>query len=144
MLNCIIIQGRFKADPELRYTHSNTAVCNVTLAVQRSRKDQSGEYPTDWIDCVFFGKAAEHVKTWFGKGDLAIVRGRLESRDWEDKNGNKRRSWEVQAESIDFCGGKKDKAKPNTAPEAERYTYPEKEPDGDFQDLPDDDSDIPF
>lgn len=135
MLNCIIIQGRFKADPELRYTHSNTAVCNVTLAVQRSRKDQSGEYPTDWIDCVFFGKTAEHVKTWFGKGDLAVVRGRLESRDWEDKNGNKRRSWEVQAESIDFCG-KKDKVKPNTSPAAE--------PEGDFYGADDDDSDIPF
>ena len=132
MLNCIIIQGRFKADPELRYTHSNTAVCNVTLAVQRSRKDQSSEYPTDWIDCVFFGKTAEHVKTWFGKGDLAVVRGRLESRDWEDRNGNRRQSWEVQAESIDFCGGKKDKAKPAA------------EPEGDFISADDDDGDVPF
>ena len=50
--------------------------------------------------------SAEHAHTWFHKGDMCIVSGRLESRDWEDKNGNKRRSWEVQCESIDFCGGK--------------------------------------
>lgn len=133
MLNCIIIQGRFKADPELRYTQSNTAVCSATLAVQRSRKDQSGDYPVDWIDCVFWGKTAEHVKNWFHKGELAVVRGRLESRDWEDKNGNKRRSWEVQAESIDFCG-KSDGQKKNA---------PSAEPDGDFYG-PEDDSDCQF
>ena len=128
MLNCIIIQGRFGEDPELGYTRSNTAVCGATLAVQRSRKGQDGEYLTDWIDCVFWGKTAEHVKNWFHKGDLAVVRGRLESRDWEDKNGNKRRSWEVQAESIDFCGGGKKE---------------EKKPNSDFCE-PDDDGDVPF
>ena len=131
MLNCIIIQGRFKADPELRYMQSNTAVCSATLAVQRSRKGQDGEYPTDWIDCVFWGKTAEHVKNWFHKGELAIVRGRLESRDWEDKNGNKRRSWEVQAESIDFCG--KSESKANTTPA-----------DSDTISPADDDGDVPF
>lgn len=131
MLNCIIIQGRFGEDPELRYTQSNTAVCSTTLAVQRSRKGQDGEYPTDWIDCVFWGKTAEHVKNWFHKGELAIVRGRLESRDWEDKNGNKRRSWEVQAESIDFCG--KSESKANTTPA-----------DSDTISPADDDGDVPF
>lgn len=134
MLNCIIIQGRFKADPELRYTQSNTAVCSATLAVQRSRKDQGGDYPVDWIDCVFWGKTAEHVKNWFNKGELAVVRGRLESRDWEDKSGNKRRSWEVQAESIDFCGnsdGQKNKATGA-------------KPESDFEEVLDDDLDVPF
>lgn len=139
MLNCIIIQGRFKADPELRYTQSNTAVCSTTLAVQRSRKGQDGEYPTDWIDCVFWGKTAEHVKNWFHKGELAIVRGRLESRDWEDKNGNKRRSWEVQAESIDFCGGGKKEEKN----QAEKQSYNEPEAP-EYMTLPDDDGDVPF
>lgn len=107
MLNCIIIQGRLKDDVELRYTQSNTAVCSAVLAVQRSRKASNGEYPVDWIDVVFWGKTAEHVQQWFHKGDMAVVRGRLESRDWEDRNGNRRRSWEVQAESIDFAGGSK-------------------------------------
>lgn len=132
MLNCIIIQGRFKADTELRYTQANTAVVSATLAVNRSRKGQDGTYPTDWIDVVFWGKTAEHVHTWFHKGDMAIVRGRLESRDWEDKNGNKRRSWEVQAESIDFCGGKKDE-----------HAQPQDIPADDFTEL-DDDGIVPF
>lgn len=132
MLNTIIIQGRFKAAPELRHTASNTAVCSATLAVQRSQKDQNGEYMTDWVDVVFWGKTAEHVTAWYHKGDMAIVRGRLESRKWQDKNGNNRVSWEVQAESIDFCGSKSEnKAKPQ-------------EPQSDFQELSDDDGDLPF
>lgn len=128
MLNSIVIQGRFKADLELRHTQYNTAVASGTLAVQRSRKDASGEYPTDWIDVVFWGKSAEHASQWFHKGDMAIVRGRLESRDWKDKNGNKRRSWEVQAESIDFCGNRKEKS----TPEAETDEFTETDDDVPF------------
>lgn len=131
MLNCIVVQGRFKDDMELRYTQSNTAVASGTLAVSRSRKGQDGTYPTDWIDVTFWGKTAEHAAQWFHKGDMAIVRGRLESRDWEDKHGNKRRSWEVQAESIDFCGGKRDKRPEDISAE-------------DFTELPWDDGDCPY
>lgn len=128
MLNTIIIQGRFAEEPELRHTASNTPVCSVSLAVQRSRKDQNGEYASDFVSCVFWGKSAEHVTAWFHKGDMAIVRGRLESRKWEDKNGNNRVSWEVQAESIDFCGSKS-----------------QKKPQSDFAELPDDDmEEVPF
>lgn len=132
MLNCIVIQGRFTKSPELRYTASNTAVCSVALAVQRNRKDQNGEYPTDFVEVVFWGKLAEHVVRWFSQGDAALVRGRLESRDWQDKQGNKRRSWEVHAESIDFCGGKS--AGSSAVPQANQDT---------FTALPDD-SDVPF
>ena len=134
MLNCIIIQGRLKDDVELRYTQSNTAVCSAVLAVQRSRKASNGEYPVDWIDVVFWGKTAEHVHQWFHKGDMAVVRGRLESRGWEDRNGNRRRSWEVQAESIDFAGGSKKDATQKQAPNV----------DSDFYEPEDDDSDCPF
>lgn len=125
MLNCIVIQGRMKADAELRHTPGSTAVSTITLAVNRSRKDQNGEYLTDWIDVVLWGKTAEHVSKWFHKGDQMIVRGRLESRDWEDRNGNKRRSWEVQAEAVEFCGSRK-------------------KPADSFTELDDDDGDVPF
>ena len=135
MLNCIVIQGRFAEEPELRHTASNTAICSATLAVQRSRKDQNGEYPADFIPCVFWGKTAEHVSVWFHKGDSAIVRGRMESRKWQDKNGNNRVSWEVQAESIDFCGGKRDSGN-NYAPEYDARSAQEVD---DFTELPDDD-----
>ena len=131
MLNTIIIQGRFAPDPEVRHTASNTPVCSVSLAVQRSRKDQNGEYIADLPDVVFWGKTAEHVVSWFHKGDMAVVRGRLESRKWQDKKGNNRTAWEVQAESIDFCGGKRDD---------------QPKPQSDFAELPDgeDFSDVPF
>lgn len=132
MLNCIIIQGRLKAAPELRHTQSNTPVASATLAVNRSRKGQNGEYITDWVDVIFWGKTAEHAAQWFNKGDMAIVRGRLESRDWQDKNGNNRRNWEVQAESIDFCGSKS------------KNSSPENVGADDFQELTEDDGDVPF
>lgn len=106
MLNKIVLQGRLTDNLELRHTQSNTAVASGTIAVQRSRKDNNGEYQSDFCSVVLWGKLAEHASTWFHKGDMCIVSGRLESRDWQDKNGNKRRSWEVQCESIDFCGGK--------------------------------------
>lgn len=134
MVNTIIIQGRFKADTELRHTQSNTAVCTATLAVQRSRKDQNGEYMTDWIDVVFWGKTAEHVATLFHKGDMAIVRGRLESRKWQDKNGNNRVSWEVQAESVDFCGSKSET----------KQNHIDTQNNSDFTELADDDGNVPF
>lgn len=134
MLNCILIQGRFTADPELRFTQGNTAVLTVSLAVQRSRKNQNGEYPTDFIDVVLWGKTAEMVSQWFHKGDMAIVRGRLESRKWQDKHGNNRTEWEVQAEQIEFAGSKSNgKSKSSVATEND-----------DFTELDDDDGDTPF
>ena len=81
MLNKIILQGRLTKDLELRYTQSNTAVAGGTLAVQRSRKDAGGKYPSDFIDVVLWSKLAEHAHTWFHKGDMCIVSGGLESRD---------------------------------------------------------------
>ena len=139
MLNCIILQGRLKAAPELRHTQTGTPVATATLAVSRNRKDHRGEYPTDWIELVFWSKTAEHASKWFGKGDMAVVRGRLESRKWQDKNGNNRVSWEVQAESIDFCGGKRDSGN-NYSPEYDARAVQEVD---DFTDLPDDE-DLPF
>ena len=106
MLNKSILQGRLTGDFELRHTQSNTPVASGTIAVQRSRKDVDGQYQSDFVDIVLWNKLAEHAHTWFHKGDMCIVSGRLESRNWEDRNGNKRRSWEIQVESIDFCGGK--------------------------------------
>lgn len=139
MLNKIILQGRHTKDLELRYTQSNTPVAGGTLAVQRSRKDADGKYRSDFVDICLWDKLAEHASTWFHKGDMCIVSGRLESRDWQDKNGNKRRSWEVQVESIDFCGGKSE-GKPK---ENSNFAYMTKE-NSDFADMLEEDSDVPF
>lgn len=106
MLSNVILQGRLSQDLELRYTPGNTAVMTVNLAVQRSRKDNNGAYPTDFIPCVFWGKTAECVHKFFAKGDMILVHGRLESRKWQDKNGNNRVSHEVQVEGFDFVSAK--------------------------------------
>ena len=108
MLNHITIMGRMARDPELRRTGSGIAVANFTLAVDRdfAPKD-GGEKETDWIDCVAWRGTAEFVNNYFSKGKMAIVSGRLVIRNWTDKDGNKRRSAEVEAESVYFGEAKK-------------------------------------
>ena len=117
MLNTIVIQGRLSHTPEMRQTQSGTAVLNMSVAVQRNRKDSDGNYPTDFFDCTFWGNSAETAAKFFSKGDPIIVKGRMESRKYEDKSGNKRTAWEIQAENYEFCGPKKE-ATQNDAPEA--------------------------
>lgn len=103
MLNRIIIAGRLTKDPELRRTQNGTAVCSFTLAVDRDFKDDSGNRETDFLDVVAWRKTAEFVAKYFAKGRMAIVDGRLQLRDWTDKDGNKRRNAEILADSVYFC-----------------------------------------
>ena len=100
MLNKIILQGRLAKDLELRHTQSNTPVAGGTLAVQRSRKDTDGQYQSDFVDICLWGKLAEHASTWFHKGDMCIVSGRLESRDWQDMNTCKTCRWYAAFECV--------------------------------------------
>ena len=94
MLNKIFIMGRLTRDPELRRTQSGTPVTSFSLAVDRDFKSQSGEKETDFIDVVAWRSTAEFVAKYFTKGRMAVVEGRLQMRDWTDKDGNKRRSAE--------------------------------------------------
>ena len=130
MLNRIVVMGRCGKDPEIRMTQKGTSVASVTLAVDRDYSaDQNKE--TEWIDVVAFGKTAEFVEKYFSKGQTAVVSGRLQIRNWEDKEGNKRRSAEILADHVYFGEGKKDRAE----------TY---EPQGEFNEITDDDPDLPF
>ncbi len=107
MLNKIIIMGRLTKDVELRRTQTGTAVASFTLAVDRDFKDkQSGEKQTDFIDCTAWRGTAEFASRYFGKGRMAVVEGRLQMRDWTDKDGNKRRNAEVVADNIYFGDSK--------------------------------------
>lgn len=99
MLNYIVLQGRFCKDPELRRTQSGTAVASFTLAVSRDFSDKD---KTDFIDVVAWKGIAEFVSKYFSKGRTAVVSGRLQMRDWTDREGNKRRSAEVIAERVYF------------------------------------------
>ena len=108
MLNKIILMGRLTRDPELRRTQSGTAVTSFSLAVDRDFKSQNGEKETDFIDIVAWRATAEFVSKYFTKGRMAVVEGRLQLRDWTDKDGNKRRSAEVVADNVYFGDSKRD------------------------------------
>lgn len=107
MLNKIILMGRLGRDPEVRYTQSGTPVASFSLAVDRDFVDQAtGRRPTDWIEVVAWNAKAKFVQQYFRKGQLAVVEGRLQIRDWTDKEGAKRRTAEVVADQIYFAGAK--------------------------------------
>ena len=131
MLNHISIMGRLTRDPELRKTPNGTSVASFTLAVDRDFAAQGAEKETDFIDCVAWKGTADFVSGYFFKGSMAVVDGRLQLRDWKDKDGNKRRSTEVVANRVYFGEGKR-----NTEPQNQ-------ENPGGFT-MMDDDSDLPF
>jgi len=109
MLNKIFIMGRLTRDPELRRTQTGTPVASFTLAVDRDFKDKStGERSTDFIDVVAWRQTGEFVSRYFTKGRMAVVEGRLQMRDWTDKDGNKRRTAEVVADQVYFGDSKRD------------------------------------
>ena len=108
MLNHITIMGRLTRDPELRYTQSSTPVASFTVAVDRDYGGRDGgEKQTDFIDCVAWRQTAEFVSKYFAKGTLAVVSGRLQIRDWTDRDGGKRRSAEVVVDNIYFGENKR-------------------------------------
>lgn len=131
MLNNITIQGRLVADPEYRQTQNGKDVTTFTLAVSRDYDREQA----DFVSCVAWSGTAQFVSKYFSKGQLAIVAGRLQSRKWEDRNGQKRTSWDVVAEHVYFCESKKGDGYSGGEPE---YTTP-KEPDE-----VEDDGELPF
>ena len=106
MLNKIVVMGRLTRDPELRRTQSGTAVTSFSIACDRDFKSQSGEKETDFIDVVAWRTTAEFVSKYFAKGRMAVVIGRLQLRDWTDRDGNKRRAAEIVADSVYFGDSK--------------------------------------
>ena len=118
MLNKIIIMGRLVRDPELRHTGNGTAVASFSLAVDRDFKSQSGEKETDFVDIVAWRSTADFVSKFFTKGRMAVVEGRLQIRDWTDKDGGKRRSAEVVAEHVYFGDSKRSESDTASAPPA--------------------------
>lgn len=139
MLNHVTIMGRLTRDPELRHTQSGTAVTSFTLAVDRDFKDKnSGETATDWISCTAWKGTAEFVSRYFQKGRMAVVDGRLQTRSYQDRDGNKRTAVEVVSDHVYFGDSKKKESEGN-APDDE---FPENEPQG-FSEA-EDDGEPPF
>ena len=115
MLNHIVTMGRLTHDPELRHTQSGLPVCSFSIACDRDYKGADGEKATDFLDIVAWRQTAEFVSKYFTKGRMAVVDGRLQLRDWTDRDGNKRRSAEIVANSVNF-GDSKPKDQEQAAP----------------------------
>ena len=151
MLNHIVIMGRLTRDPELRRTGSGVAVTSFTVAVDRDFGNrENGERETDFIDCVAWRQTGEFVSKYFAKGRMAVVSGRLQIRNWTDKEGNKRRSAEIVADNVYFGDSKRDGDVPGNAYAAPAasgfggYSAPSAAPASDFAMLDDDDAQLPF
>ena len=143
MLNKIIIMGRLGRDPEKRCTQNGTPVASFSLAVDRDFKDKaSGEKMTDWIDVVAWRQTAEFVCRYFSKGRVAVVEGRLQMRDYTDRQGNRRRAAEVVADSVYFGDSKSGFAPPPSEGNADEGALPQA-PGQELQEL-DDEGELPF
>lgn len=141
MLNHITVMGRMTRDPETRYTRNNTPVCSFTLAVERDRKNEDGSRTTDFIDCVAWSSTAEFISKYFRKGSMAVAAGRLQLRDWTDKDGNKRRQAEILCENVYFGESK------STGGGLDQYGYDnegQKYGESPFNEIGDEDGELPF
>ena len=147
-MNQIVIMGRLTRDPELRHTTNGVAVASFSLAVDRGYAPKDGgERQTDFIDVVAWRSTAEFVSKYFTKGQMAAVAGRLQIRDWTDKDGNKRKSAEVVADNIYFTESKKSREASFGASEVKddygaSYSTPVES--SDFAELDMDDGELPF
>lgn len=141
MLNHIVIMGRLTKDPELRYTQSQTPVASFRVACERDYANDRGERAVDFVDCVAWRSSGEFVSKYFQKGSMIIVSGRLQMREWTDRDGVKRISAEIVAESIHFGESKRRDDTPSPSASASNYAAPGP---GQFKELDDDDGNLPF
>ena len=157
MLNHIVIMGRLTRDPELRYTQSQTPVASFSVAVERDFTPKDGsERQTDFIDCVAWRSTAEFVSKYFQKGSMVAVSGRLQMRDWTDRDGNKRRSAEIVADNVYFGESKRSREENSgyaprggyDAPQQSGYnarsSYDAPSAGSAFAELDDGDGELPF
>lgn len=147
MLNQISVMGRFARDPELRRTGSGKPVTSFTLACDRDFKNsQTGEKEVDFIDCVAWNSTAEIVEKYFHKGQMAVAMGRLQIRQYTDKNGQKSRQAEILVSSVYFCGGKENGTTGSSGGDngysAPAYQTPA--PAANFAELDGEDEQLPF
>lgn len=132
MLNKIVAMGRLTSDPELKTTGSGTSVCSFTLACDRDYKGKDAERETDWLDCTAWRGTAEFISKYFAKGRMMVVEGRLQTRSYEDKNGNKRKATEIVVDNAYFGDSKRD---------ADTHTHTD---NGEFAEIGEEDGELPF
>lgn len=146
MLNVVVIMGRLARDPELRQTTTGKSVASFRIACDRGRRDANGQSQADWLDVVAWDRTAEFVCKYFPKGALIAIDGRLQTRQYQDKNGQNRTAVEIVTQNASFCGSK-ESTSPAPQSAAQRPAAPSQrtqgEPDADYA-LIEDDGDLPF
>ena len=144
MLNCAVLMGRLTHDPELKTTPNNVSVTTFRIAVDRNYTKPSEERQTDFLDIVAWRQTADFVTRYFRKGSMIAVQGSIQTRQYEDKQGNKRTAVEIIAENVSFCGSKSENSNTATSytPNAENATQGELS--GNFESVEDDDLTLPF
>ena len=117
-VNKVILVGRLGRDPETRYTSGGQAVCNFSVATDESYKDRNGERQkrTEWHKIVAWGRQAEIAQQYLKKGSLVYIEGRIQSRQWDDKEGQKRTSYDIVATNFRMLGGRADAAAAGAGP----------------------------
>ena len=147
MLNNAVVMGRLVADPELRTTGSGISVSSFTVAVDRRFNRQGEDRQADFIDIIAWRQTAEFVCKYFRKGSMIAVQGYIQTRMYEDKNGNKRKAVEIVADNVSFCGSKAESGSGSYSRE-DSYASAQPAPsystadEGDFKEIPEDD--LPF
>lgn len=144
MINSVVIMGRLTFDPELRTTPSGVSVVQFQVAVDRNFQRQGEERKTDFIDVTAWRQTAEFISRYFRKGSMIAVEGSIQTDNFTDNSGNKRKSVRVVANNVSFCGSKAESAV-NTNP---AYSQPAPSyvsaDNSDFEEIVDDDEDLPF
>lgn len=151
MLNVAVLMGRLTADPELRHTSNDIAVTSFTLAVDRSYVKSGAERATDFIDIVAWRNTADFVCKYFRKGQLVAVQGAIQTRSYTDRDGNKRKAFEIVADNVHFAESKRDINSASGSYHHETASAQQQSPapaysngdTGDFEEIPGDD-DLPF
>lgn len=146
MLNVVALMGRLVADPQLRQTTTGKNVASFRVAVDRGRKNANGQNQADFFDIVAWDKSAEFICRYFQKGSMIAVEGRLQSRNYQDKNGSNRTAVEIVAQNVNFAGSKESTSHaPQNAAQrpAASSQRTQGEPDADYA-LIEDEGDLPF
>lgn len=139
MVNCAVIMGRLVANPELRATKSSgVSITSITVAVERNFSGEDKQ--TDFIDVIAWRGTAEFICKYFSKGSMIAIQGKIQTRTYEDKNGNKRKAVEIVADNVSFCGGKNSESD-NSVSSTPVPAYSNSD-DNDFREIPEDD--LPF
>ena len=144
MLNCAVIMGRLTATPELRATGSGISVTSFTVAVDRAYVKAGEEKQTDFINVVAWRNTAEFITRFFTKGQMIAIQGSIQTRNYEDKNGNKRTAVEIVAQNVSFCGSKSESGGNYAQPQAAPAVSYQSADAGSFSVLPDDSQGFPF